>query len=234
MKICYINTDGESHEYIISNDMAKDSRFNITFNHWCINSTSLVVIFDDYKELEGAPIYILNESDTILYKKDNDNVVIYKDRYDRFCTSFGKKITINNIEELYKEYKEIHMSLKEKNDLLLDENKTLTDEMRGNEIFLNYLVERAIGDIELLLHNYHEIENKYVIGYVKAMPIGKNYRGYLVYEFEVKGNKFQAEWYPSDNYGCYQRCGMLEDDFSGYILFPTNINDEFLCIEYSC
>ena len=49
-----------------------------------------------------------------------------------------------------------------------------------------------------------------------------------------KGDKRTATWQPSDNYACWQTCGMAGDDYSGFLLMPTYKDDEYFCIYYQC
>lgn len=52
--------------------------------------------------------------------------------------------------------------------------------------------------------------------------------GELYLEFEVDDTKYNAEWQASDNYAVCQTCGACGDDYSGYLLFPTHEDNEYL------
>ena len=76
-------------------------------------------------------------------------------------------------------------------------------------------------------HNWFE-------GYVKVEKVINDKQELLLKFTNSKGNKYTAEWQPSDNYACWQTCGMAGDDYSGYLLFPTYKADEYFCIYYNC
>lgn len=56
----------------------------------------------------------------------------------------------------------------------------------------------------------------------------------LYLEFEIDGTKFKAEWQARDNYAVWQTCGYAGDDYSGYLLFPTYIDNEYFVLWYKC
>ena len=119
----------------------------------------------------------------------------------------------------------------EKDKLLLEsadaDNKFL-------EEFFDYLYGHAIGDKSKIIEAIEGNDHNWLIGYVKAEK-SLNSMQRLILEFEpCKGEgKYRAEWQPSDNYACWQKC-MFDDDYEGFLLFPTYKDDEYFCIGYSC
>lgn len=110
----------------------------------------------------------------------------------------------------------------------------LRSERKFYKEFIDYLYDRAIGDkaqiIEAVSNNMH---NGFV-GYVKVEK-SLDSQQHLILEFEPESGagKYRAEWQPSDNYACWQRCE-FEDSYNGYLLFPTYNDKEYFCMWYSC
>ena len=100
--------------------------------------------------------------------------------------------------------------------------------------FIEYLADRAIGDKSQIIEAVANNMRNAFIGYVKVTK-SLNSQQDLILEFQIEGNefKYKAEWQPSDNYACWQQCH-FEDDYDGYLLFPTYEDDEYFCMWYSC
>lgn len=100
--------------------------------------------------------------------------------------------------------------------------------------FLEYITEKAVGDKLALLQAVYDNDHNWVEGYVKVTKrIGEKQK--LLLDFTTsKGEKRTATWQPSDNYACWQTCGIVGDDYSGFLLMPTCKDDEYFCIYYQC
>ena len=98
--------------------------------------------------------------------------------------------------------------------------------------FIHYLHDKAIGNKDSLIECFHDNSVNIFIGY---KPVTKTIIDSKLYlEFEVDDTKFKAEWQASDNYAVWQTCGVCGDDYSGYILFPTYIDNEYFVLWYKC
>lgn len=129
----------------------------------------------------------------------------------------------NEIDEL----KEQH----EEDRLFVDESQKLLKFWRE---FINYINEKAVGDKSCIIEAVANNDLNLFEGYVKVTKTIDNDQKIML-EFEIKGKgKYKAEWQPSDNYACWQTCGISGDDFSGYLLFPTYNDDEYFCMYYTC
>ena len=100
--------------------------------------------------------------------------------------------------------------------------------------FMEYITENAVGDKLALIQTVHDNEHNWSEGYVKVKK-RINEKQELLLDFTTsKGDKRTATWQPSDNYACWQTCGMVGDDYSGFLLMPTHKDDEYFCIYYQC
>lgn len=100
--------------------------------------------------------------------------------------------------------------------------------------FMEYITENAVGDKLSLIQTVHDNEHNWSEGYVKVKK-RINEKQELLLDFTTsKGDKRTATWQPYDNYACWQTCGMVGDDYSGFLLMPTHKNDEYFCIYYTC
>lgn len=100
--------------------------------------------------------------------------------------------------------------------------------------FWEYITDKAIGDKLSLIQTVHDNEHNWSEGYVKVKK-RINEKQELLLDFTTsKGDKRTATWQPSDNYACWQTCGMVGDDYSGFLLMPTHKDDEYFCIYYMC
>lgn len=100
--------------------------------------------------------------------------------------------------------------------------------------FLEYITEKAVGDKLALLQVVHDNDHNWSEGYVKVTK-RVNEKQELLLDFTTsKGDKRTATWQPSDNYACWQTCGIMGDDYSGFLLMPTYKDDEYFCIYYNC
>lgn len=100
--------------------------------------------------------------------------------------------------------------------------------------FMEYITENAVGDKLSLIQAVHDNDHNWSEGYVKVQK-RINEKQELLLDFTTsKGDKRTATWQPSDNYACWQTCGMMGDDYSGFLLMPTYKNDEYFCIYYTC
>lgn len=100
--------------------------------------------------------------------------------------------------------------------------------------FMEYITENAVGDKLALIRTVHDNDHNWSEGYVKVKK-RINEKQELLLDFTTsKGDKRTATWQPSDNYACWQTCGMVGDDYSGFLLMPTYKDDEYFCIYYQC
>ena len=100
--------------------------------------------------------------------------------------------------------------------------------------FMEYITENAVGDKLSLIRTVHDNDHNWSEGYVKVKK-RINEKQELLLDFTTsKGDKRTATWQPYDNYACWQTCGMVGDDYSGFLLMPTHKNDEYFCIYYTC
>ena len=99
--------------------------------------------------------------------------------------------------------------------------------------FIKYLYEDCAGSKDLILRAITENSYNGYIGYVDTeKSIDDN--GNLIFTFKVDDNTYKAHWQQSDNYACCQWTGYAEDDYKGYLLFPTHDFKKFFCIYYEC
>lgn len=164
-------------------------------------------------------ISIMNEIETnILQKLKNTFGIDYS--YNTFT---GKEIT--TLDDFFDNAE----AVKEETELL---NNDLKDNLKTYTEFIDYLAEKSIGDVKQILEGFHDNDYTHFIGYVKTSKSIVNNK--IIINFEIDGDKYKAEWQPSDNYAVWQTCGITGDDYSGYILFPTYKEDEYFCIWYRC
>ena len=110
----------------------------------------------------------------------------------------------------------------------------LNDQIIFDKEFFKYISEEAVGDKNTIIDTVSDNTHKWFDSYVEVTKrIGKNQE--LLIDFTTKcGQKLTAEWQPSENYACWQTCGMTGDDYSGYLLFQTHKDDRYFCMQYQC
>ena len=105
------------------------------------------------------------------------------------------------------------------------------EELETYKAFIDYLVNDCIGDKNTLLETFND--NSYS-HYVGKVSVTKKLQGSgLFLLFEVEGSRYKAEWQARDNYAVWQTC-KLEDNYSGYLLFPTGDDNIYFCLYYEC
>lgn len=128
----------------------------------------------------------------------------------------------NKIAELEEQHEEDRLYVEEAEKLL-----------KFHRAFIEYLNNKAIGDKNRIIEAVYDNDLNCFEGYVKVTKIIEN--GKIMLEFErPSGGKYKAEWQPSDNYACWQTCGIMGDEYSGFLLFPTYKEDEYFCMYYQC
>lgn len=128
----------------------------------------------------------------------------------------------NKIAELEEQHEEDRLFVEEAEKLL-----------KFHRSFIEYLHNKAIGDKNGIIEAVYGNDLNCFEGYVKVTKTIEN--GKIMLEFELeRGGKYKAEWQPSDNYACWQTCGIMGDDYSGFLLFPTYKEDEYFCMYYQC
>lgn len=119
----------------------------------------------------------------------------------------------------------------EKNQMWVQE---LTERNKFWNDFIEYITKNAVGDKLALIRTVHDNRHNRSEGYVKVQK-RINEKKELLFDFTTsKGDKRTAIWQPSDNYACWQTCGIASDDYSGFLLMPTYKDDEYFCIYYEC
>lgn len=112
--------------------------------------------------------------------------------------------------------------------------KELNDRSKFWNDFMKYINENAVGDKLTLIQTVQGNEYNRSDGYIKVQK-RINEKQELLLDFTTsKGDKRTAAWQPSDNYACWQTCGIAGDDYSGFLLMPTYKDDEYFCIYYQC
>lgn len=134
------------------------------------------------------------------------------------------------IAKWFKKYDELELQHAE-DDLWMQE---VTERNKFWNDFMEYITENAVGDKLSLIQTVHDNEHNRSEGYVKVKK-RINEKQELLLDFTTSnGDKRTATWQPSDNYACWQTCGMVGDDYSGFLLMPTHKDDEYFCIYYQC
>lgn len=100
--------------------------------------------------------------------------------------------------------------------------------------FWNYITDEAIGDKQCIIDAVANNEHNWFEGYSEVTKSINDKQELLIKFKNSKEQEFTATWQPSDNYACWQTCGMTGDDYSGYLLFPTHKENRYFCIQYSC
>ena len=146
----------------------------------------------------------------------------YNYMYDSLEFSEERK-EVDNLEDylrIIKQEREIEKGFED------DESKSLDTYKE----FIHYLYDKAIGNKDSLIECFHDNSVNIFIGY---KPVTKTIIDSKLYlEFEVDDTKFKAEWQASDNYAVWQTCGACGYDYSGYLLFPTYIDNEYFVLWY--
>lgn len=104
-------------------------------------------------------------------------------------------------------------------------------ELETYRAFIDYLVNDCIGDKNTLLETFND--NSYSLYVGKVDVTKKLQKNDLFLFFEVEGGHYKAEWQARDNYAVWQTCEM-EDNYRGYLLFPTLDDNVYFCLYYEC
>lgn len=144
--------------------------------------------------------------------------------YEYLCTDFGET-EVKNIEEYLR-------AIKYERTIEKEHEFEASERMKTYQEFIHYLNDRAVGETHSMIEAVDSNTYNRFKGYIKANMIVKKNKLFL--EFEVDGCKLTAEWQAWDNYGVWQKCGNLGDDYYGYLLFPTYNEGEYFCLEFSC
>lgn len=122
--------------------------------------------------------------------------------------------------------------IKQERALEKDSDDATNDKLKTYEEFIKYLADRAIGDTSDIIEEFNNSTYLNFEGYKKVTKEIINNKLYL--NFEIGDRKLKAEWQAGDNYGVWQTCGVIGDDYSGYMLLPTYNDDEYFCLNYVC
>lgn len=148
----------------------------------------------------------------------------YNYMYDRWDCSDERK-EVDNLEDYLR-------IIKQEREIEKDFEGYELNRLNTYKEFVHYLHDTAIGDKDGLIECFDNNDVNIFIGYKPV--IKKLIDGKLYLEFEVDDAKFKAEWWARYNYAVWQTCGVCGDDYSGYLLFPTNKDDEYFVLWYQC
>ena len=164
------------------------------------------------------------------YAKKHEKIINY--HHDEPETDFEdkKNAYITGARSRDKEINE----LKNENTRLEIRMESLRDKNKFWEEFINYLNNEAVGDIRSIIEAVADNEQNLFEGYVKVMKTVRDNQKLLIKFKDNEGHEHTAEWQAADNYACWQTTGMLGDDYSGYLLFPTYDDDKYFCLYYEC
>ena len=122
------------------------------------------------------------------------------------------------------------MTKEEENELFLEGYKTRCDFYQN---FIEYLHDDCSGAKDGIIEAVAENLRTMFIGYVDTeKEIDKN--GDIIFKFKINDTTYKAHWQQSDNYAVCQWTGFENDDYKGYLLFPTHNFKKFFCIYYEC
>ena len=144
--------------------------------------------------------------------------------YQYLLTDWGEK-EVHNLEDYLR-------AIKQEREIEKDFKDTELNRLNTCQEFIHYLHNKATGNKDSLIDCFDDNDVNIFIGYktVTKMLID----GKLYLEFEIDGTKFKAKWQASDNYAVWQTCGYADDDYSGYLLFPTYMDNEYFVLWYQC
>ena len=144
--------------------------------------------------------------------------------YEYLCTDWGDT-EVTNLEEYL-------IAIKQEREIEKSFDAIECDSLKTYKEFIHYLSEKAIGNKNYIIEAFDNNMHNQFIGYVKVNKLIVNNK--LLLEFVVDDCKMKAEWQAGDNYGVWQTCGMCDDEYSGYLLFPTHTDNEYFCLWYQC
>lgn len=148
----------------------------------------------------------------------------YKYMYDSWAWGDDSK-EVDNLEDYLK-------LIKQERALEKDLDEAEMNRLNTYQEFINYLADKAIGNTEYIIEEFNNCTHVYFEGYKE---VTKELVGNDIYlTFQIGATKLKAKWQESDNYAVWQTCGYTEDDYSGYMLFPTHKKDEYFCVNYHC
>lgn len=135
----------------------------------------------------------------------------------------GSKSRDEEVDELKERHKEDRLWL-----------ESTTEENKFWKELIYYLSEKAIGNKDNIIETVANNMHNWFVGYVKVTKEINKDQEILIKFKDKDGSNYTATWQPSDNYACWQRCGVEADDYSGFLLFPTYKDDEYFCMYYTC
>lgn len=144
--------------------------------------------------------------------------------YKYLLTDFGDK-EVGNLEEYL-------IAIKYEREFEKLSEESLCEDLKTYKEFVSYLHDKAIGDVKQLIECFDDNFYNKFLGYKQVTKEIKDGKLYLFFEHD--DCKLKAEWQASDNYGVWQQCGMMGDDYSGYLLFPTYEDNEYFVLWYKC
>lgn len=109
---------------------------------------------------------------------------------------------------------------------------TLNEELKTYRDFLEYLTQRACGDITKIVQAVGEVSYFKSMGYVSVTKEIKS-DGSLAMTFKINGREYTAGWEPSENYAVFQVNDYWSDSYDGYLLFPTGKELEYFCVYFN-
>lgn len=109
---------------------------------------------------------------------------------------------------------------------------TLNEELKTYRDFLEYLTNRACGDITKIVQAVGEVSHFKSMGYVSVIKKIKS-DGSLAMTFKINDREYTAGWEPSENYAVFQVNDYWCDSYDGYLLFPTGKELEYFCVYFN-
>ena len=134
------------------------------------------------------------------------------------------------IAKWFKKYSELEEQ-HEEDELWMQQTR---EEIKFWEEFWKYITDEAIGDKQCIIEAVANNDHNWFEGYVEVTKSINDKQELLIKFKSSKGQEYTATWQPSDNYACWQTCGMAGDDYSGFLLFPTYKDNKYFCIYYLC
>jgi hypothetical protein len=106
-----------------------------------------------------------------------------------------------------------------------------TNSLEFYKEFVKWMTNESIGDIRKNLEAIIDNQNMSFKGYVEVDKYIKGNNIYL--SFYLDDKEYNAIWQPVDNYAVIQWT-TFEDDYYGYMLFPTSNDKRYFCMYYEC
>lgn len=121
--------------------------------------------------------------------------------------------------------------IKQERALEKDFNDATVAELQTYKEFIHYLATGAVGNTEYIIQEFNNCTDVDFMGYKEVTVEEVDDELYVC--FKIGKDTYKARWQEEDNYAVWQTC-RYEDDYSGYMLFPTKKSDTYFCLYYMC